>query len=153
MAGQVSLQRGMGALERRSWGEADQHLSEARKADELAAGVLEQLAIVRLLVGRQEASEESWIEAHESFLRHGDPRGAARCAFWLGLLLVLRGEMARGGGWLGRAHEVLADHDARRRASLIHPAPNRRCSEIGTTPIVPTLSLFRPRVGSAVLAA
>lgn len=111
MVGQVSLQRGMGALERRSWVEADQHLSEARKADELAAGVLEQLAVVRLLVGRQEASEESWIEAHESFLRDGDPRGAARCAFWLGLLLVLRGEMARGGGWLGRAHEVLADHD------------------------------------------
>jgi DNA-binding CsgD family transcriptional regulator len=106
-------------LARRSWGDADQHLTEAREADELAAWVLEQLAVARLLIGRQEASEESWIEAHESFLRDGDTRGAARCAFWLGLLLVMRGEMARGGGWLGRAHEVLADHDECAESGLL----------------------------------
>lgn len=111
MAGVDSLQRGLECLARRSWGEADQHLTAAREQDELAAGVLEQLAVARLLIGRQEPSEESWIEAHELFLRDGDRRGAARCAFWLGLLLVMRGEMARGGGWLGRAHEVLASHD------------------------------------------
>lgn len=111
MAGSGSLQRGVECLARQSWGEADQHLTEAREVSELAPSVLEQLAVARLLIGRQEASEESWIEAHESFLRSGDPRGAARCAFWLGLLLALRGETARGGGWLGRAHEVLAGHD------------------------------------------
>lgn len=110
MAGHGSLQRGLECLARRSWREADQHLTEA-EAGMLAGGVLEQLAIARLLIGRQEASEESWIGAHESFLRDGDPRGAARCAFWLGLLLVLRGEMARGGGWLGRAEEVLPERD------------------------------------------
>lgn len=98
-------------MARRSWGDADRHLTEAGEAEELAAGVLEGLAVARLLIGRQEASEESWISAHESFRRDGDRRGAARCAFWLGLVLVLRGEMARGGGWLGRAHEVLAGHD------------------------------------------
>lgn len=101
----------MEALARRSWGEADRHLSEALAAYGPAGDVLERLAVARLLVGRQEASEESWIEGHESFLAEGDARGAARCAFWLGLLLVLRGEAARGGGWLGRAQEVLADKD------------------------------------------
>lgn len=111
MAGHSSLQRGLECLSRRSWVEADQQLTDAGERDELTAAVLEQLAIARLLIGRQEASEESWIEAHESFLRDGDRRGAARCAFWLGLLLMLRGERTRGGGWLGRAHEVLVDHD------------------------------------------
>lgn len=99
-------------MARRSWAEADHHLTKARgEGGGLRAPVLEQLAIARLLTGRQEASEETWVEAHESFRHDGDTRGAARCAFWLGLLLMMRGEMARGGGWLGRAHEVLADHD------------------------------------------
>lgn len=111
MAGQGSLERGMDCVARRSWAEADRHLTEARGAGDLPASVLEQLAIARLLIGHQEASEDSWVEAHESFRHDGDVRGAARCAFWLGLLLMMRGEMARGGGWLGRAHEVLADHD------------------------------------------
>ncbi len=118
MAGQGSLERGLECLARRSWADADQHLTEAREADELAAWVLEQLAVARLLIGRQEASEESWIEAHESFLRDGDTRGAARCAFWLGLLLVMRDiaadthslraaitgayAYARAHGWAGR---------------------------------------------------
>lgn len=123
MAAHGSLQRGLECLARRSWSEADRQLTEAGGRDALAAAVLEQLAVARLLIGRQEASEESWIEAHESFLRDGDRRGAARCAFWLGLLLVLRGEMARGGGWLGRAHEVLADQgECAEQGLLLIPA-------------------------------
>lgn len=111
MAGSGSLQQGLACLEQHRWGDADGHLTRAREAGDLTAPLLEQLAIARLLIGRQEASEECWIEAHESFLGEGDARGAARCAFWFGLLLVMRGETGRGGGWLGRAHEVLADHD------------------------------------------
>jgi DNA-binding CsgD family transcriptional regulator len=111
MAGADSLQRGVACLEGRRWREADGLLSDAQEAGELAAGVLEQLAVARYMIGRQEASEECWVRAHEAFLHDGDHRGAARCAFWLGLLLLLRNEMARGGGWLGRAHEALAGHD------------------------------------------
>lgn len=109
-------------MARRSWGEADRFLTEAGETEELAAGVLERLAVARLLTGRDDASEESWIKAHELFRRDGDHRGAARCAFWLGLVLVLRGEMARGGGWLGRAHEVLAgDDDCAEHGLLLIP--------------------------------
>jgi hypothetical protein len=32
-----------------------------------------------------------------------------RCAFWLGIVLVLRGQHARAGGWLQRAHRALAE--------------------------------------------
>ncbi len=110
MAEADSLQRGLVCLEHRQWREADRHLTGAL-GTRLPSGVLEQLAVARLLIGQPEASEEVWIRAHESFDRDGDPRGAGRCAFWLGLFLVLRGEMARGGGWLGRAHASLAGVD------------------------------------------
>ena len=111
MAGGDSLQRGAECLEHQRWSEADGHLTEAQDAGDLTAELLEQLAVARVLIGRQEAAEECWIGGHEAFLREGDQPGAARCAFWLGLLLVMRGGMARGGGWLGRAHEALAGHE------------------------------------------
>lgn len=111
MADADRVQRGVECLEQRRWAEADEHLTEAQEGGHLDAGVLEQLAVARLLIGRQEASEACWLAAHESYVADGDPRGAGRCAFWLGLLLVMRGEMARGGGWMGRAHEVLAGSD------------------------------------------
>lgn len=106
-----NVRRGVEYLKRRSWGEADRLLTEPAEAGQLRASVLEQLAVARLLIGRQESGEAGWVAAHECFLREGDPCGAARCAFWLGLVLLTRGEMARGGGWLGRAHELLADLD------------------------------------------
>ena len=43
--------------------------------------------------------------------RAGDLDGAARCAFWLALLLLLRGEVARAGGWLARAERLVAEAD------------------------------------------
>lgn len=111
MAGADSLRRGLECLEHRSWGEAVTHLTAALEAGDLTASVIEQLAVAQLLIGRQEDGERSLVSAHESFLGDEDRRGAARCGFWLGLLLMLRGEMARGGGWLGRVHEVLADEN------------------------------------------
>lgn len=95
----------------RRWGAAAEQLRLADGSGQIDAIGLEELAIARMLVGDQEEAESAWARAHESYLRHDDARGAARCAFWLGLVLVLRGEMARGGGWIGRAHEVLGDHE------------------------------------------
>jgi ATP/maltotriose-dependent transcriptional regulator MalT len=111
MAGADSLQTGLTSLEQGRWAEADGHLTDVQAGGDLAADVLERLAVARLMIGRQEAGEECLVAAHESYLRADDRPGAARCAFWLGLMLVMRAEMARGGGWIGRAHEVLATHD------------------------------------------
>lgn len=86
-----------------------EHLAKADSTGDLDGRGLELLAIARVLIGDQEEGEAVWVRAHESFLDDGDRRKAARCAFWLGLLLFLRGEHARGGGWIGRSHEVLGD--------------------------------------------
>jgi DNA-binding NarL/FixJ family response regulator len=52
---------------------------------------------------------DTGARAHQEHLRLGNPARAARAAFWLGMLLLDKGEMARGGGWLGRARRVLEE--------------------------------------------
>jgi len=48
--------------------------------------------------------------AHRESLQQGDQRRAARCAFWLAIDLLDRGEPARAGGWLARAERHLDDY-------------------------------------------
>ena len=80
---------------------------------------LELLAIAAYLAGRDDDSAAALEQAHHEHLRRGDPARAARCGFWLALALILRGEMARGGGWVARSQRLVEDHDARRpRARL-----------------------------------
>jgi DNA-binding CsgD family transcriptional regulator len=94
------------AFERRSWREAYELLAAA---DSLEVGDLERLAITAYLLGRDEASAEAWERAHLAALAAGDRDRSARCAFWLAFTLVLRGEMARAGGWRARAERLVED--------------------------------------------
>ncbi len=100
-----ALERGRDAFERRAWSEAFEQLTDA---DLVEADDLERLAVTANLLGLDEASEQAWEQAHAACVDCDDPAGAARCAFWLGLTLLLRGDEARGGGWVARA-ERLAD--------------------------------------------
>ncbi|HET6562199.1 MAG TPA: response regulator transcription factor [Marmoricola sp.] len=72
-------------------------------------GDLSSWATATYLVGHDTEADDLWARAHAECLEHGDSAHAARCAFWLGLGLMLRGEMARGSAWLGRAQRVLED--------------------------------------------
>ena len=73
----------------------------------MQADDLRRLAVAALLTGRDAARDEAWEHAHHAYLRAGDVPAAVRCAFWLGFNLLLRGEAARGGGWLARAQRQL----------------------------------------------
>ena len=56
----------------------------------------------------------------------GDLAVAARHAFWLGMMLAQRGEVARGGGWLARAGRLVEEHRSRHgRARVPARAPGR----------------------------
>src|SRR5262249_45274889 len=68
---------------------------------------VERLAVAAHLLGRDSDSMELWARAHHAFLAHGDSRRAARCASLLAVRLLLAGETARGGGWIGRARRLL----------------------------------------------
>jgi DNA-binding CsgD family transcriptional regulator len=82
-------------------------LSAADQEGRLDPEEVERMAVAAHLLGRDSDSAELWARAHQEFLARGDARRAARCASWLAVRLLLAGEMARGGGWIGRGRRLL----------------------------------------------
>ena len=105
------LQDGRQAYERSAWAAAYDALARAGEDEPLAAEDLERLAISAYMLGR----EDEWMQIFERACRRhaddGEHRPAARCAFWIGMQLALRGEMGPATGWLGRAHRLLEGED------------------------------------------
>jgi DNA-binding CsgD family transcriptional regulator len=97
------------AFGRQRWGDAYAHLSALDADGSLAPEDLDRLARAAYLTGRDPDCEDAWVRAHKAFLDAGEVAQAARCAFWLGLVLFNRGEEARGGGWIGRAGRLVAE--------------------------------------------
>jgi ATP/maltotriose-dependent transcriptional regulator MalT len=105
----TEVQRGRAAFAASRWADASRWLESAEQAGPLGFEELEMLAVSACLAGRDETSLEAWSRGHRAGLTGGDPAGAARCAFWLVLGLLQRGEMAPAAGWLARAQRVLDD--------------------------------------------
>ena len=118
-----ALDRGREFFGRHAWGDAFAELSAADREAPLELKDLERLAVAAYLVGADGESDDAWLRAHHECLRLGDVVRAARCAGWLAQGLLLRGEMARGGGWLARAQRLLdeGDHDDVGRGYLLLP--------------------------------
>lgn len=104
-----ALTRGREAYQQLAWRDAYEHLSAVDQQDSLDAEDLDRLARAAYLTGHLDAANDAWERTHLAYLGRGDIAPAVRCAFWLGLTLVLRGEHARGGGWLGRARHILEE--------------------------------------------
>jgi hypothetical protein len=104
-----ALHRGRDAFERHAWRDAFVQLSVADTASPLEPADLELLGTAAALIGAHEAAVDIGARAHQEFLRVGNPARAARAAFWVGMLLLDGGEMARAGGWLARARRVIDD--------------------------------------------
>lgn len=117
------LDRARRAFAGRSWGEAHRLLTAAEREGPLGAADLERLATAAYLVGEDAASTDAWSRAFSAAARAGDVATAARCGFWAGFLLVLRGATAQGGGWLARAQRLVddADLDCAARGLLLVP--------------------------------
>jgi DNA-binding NarL/FixJ family response regulator len=94
------------AYAQRDWAEALRLLQQADADGALSAGELELLGTVGALVGEDETGMGAWTRAHQGYLPD-DIRGALRCAFWLAMRSVQRGEVARAGGWTARAQHLL----------------------------------------------
>lgn len=103
-----ALQLAREAFARRSWTDA---LEAFAAADGLECEDQERIAVAAYLTGADDQCEEAWEAAHRMALDDGVPGEAAYCAFWLGLCLMLRGQMAQAGGWLGRTESIIADAD------------------------------------------
>src|SRR5688500_16882823 len=107
MSGADALTKGREAFERRAWADAYAQLTAADEAAPLGLADLELVAASASLIGKDERSGELWTRGHTECLRSSDVPRAARFAFWAALILAVRGEFARAGGWLTRAQRLL----------------------------------------------
>jgi len=101
------LERGRASYASRAWVDAHEALSLADQDTPLEPEDLELLATSAYMIGRDEGHVSGLERAHHAYLDAGEPLRAVRCAFWAGVNLILRGEMARASGWLGRAQRLL----------------------------------------------
>lgn len=104
---QDELERGRECCRRRAWPDAYESLLLADQAGPLKAEDLELLAMSAYLIGRDDDYLTALDRAHHAHLNAGEGARAVRCAFWLGLRLLFRGETGRATGWLGRARRLL----------------------------------------------
>ena len=102
-----ALERGRKLYEQHAWADAYRVLSAAERSAALPGADLELLANAAYLIGRDEDYLGALDRAHQAYLEAGENRRAVRCAFWLGLRLLFRGEAGRANGWLGRAQRLL----------------------------------------------
>jgi hypothetical protein len=82
--------------------DAYESLSHADQAAPLGAEDLELLTISAYMLGRDDESMLYLERAHHRHAERGEVLRAARCAFWVGLRLALRGEVGPATGWLSR---------------------------------------------------
>lgn len=100
---------GRDAFERWAWRDAHEELAAADRQGALGAADLDKLGMAAYLIGGMDDAAAAWERAHAEYVAEGEIARGVRCAFWLGLTLVQRGEHARGGGWLARAQRILED--------------------------------------------
>ncbi len=106
-----AVDRGRASFGRQAWGDAWSQLSAADHDAPLELEDLERLAVAAFLVGRDEESVDVWARAHHVCIRLGDAARAARCAFWSAFVLLNKGQLARGGGWIHRAQRLLDQNE------------------------------------------
>jgi DNA-binding CsgD family transcriptional regulator len=102
-----ALEHGREAYARYAWLDAYSALSAADQATALGPEDLELLATSAYMLGRDDENLSGLERAHHGYLDAGQPLGAARCAFWIGMQLALAGEMGGSTGWLGRAQRLV----------------------------------------------
>jgi DNA-binding CsgD family transcriptional regulator len=118
------LERGRACYRRRAWADAYQALARADGAAAPMAGAdLELLALSAYLIGRDDDYLDALDRAHQTYLDEGAGLRAIRCAFWLGLRFLFRGETGRATGWFGRAQRLLEHekHECAEQGYLLLP--------------------------------
>ena len=116
---------------RREWGDAFAQLSAVDHETPLGPDDLECLAMAAYLVGRETECVGFLARAFSGYRERSDSQRAARCAFWASFVLLNRGEMASGGGWIARARRILdaGAHDCVERGYLLIPDALRSIAE------------------------
>ncbi len=119
----ATVERGRESYASRAWVDAYESLSAADQDTPLGAEDLELLARSAYMLGRDDDYVAGLERAHRAHVDSGDPAPAARCAFWIGLNLMFRGQTAPAKGWFARAERQLEGEgpDCAERGYLLIP--------------------------------
>src|SRR5512143_1813416 len=101
------LARGREHYRLKAWAEAYASLTRADGLSPLGAEDLELLAVSAYLVGRDGQYLDALDRAYRAHLAAARSTRAARCAFWIGLRFLLRGEAGRATAW----HALVSAND------------------------------------------
>jgi DNA-binding CsgD family transcriptional regulator/tetratricopeptide (TPR) repeat protein len=104
---QQELERGRTSYAKHAWLDAYESLARADERRPLGAEDLELLARSAFMLGRDDEYVRGLERAHYAHLDAGDVPPAARCTWWIGLNLLLRGEAAPASGWFARGERLL----------------------------------------------
>jgi DNA-binding CsgD family transcriptional regulator/tetratricopeptide (TPR) repeat protein len=116
------LERGRESYARSAWVAAHEAFRRVDEGEPLGPDDLELLSTAAYMLG----NEDEWMRvlerAHHGHAEAGDACRAARCAFWIGMNLALRGEMGPATGWLGRAGRLIENEgDCVERGYMLLP--------------------------------
>jgi DNA-binding NarL/FixJ family response regulator len=111
MTAPSALAHGRELIERQAWESAYALLSTQDRERALEPDDLARLATAAAMLGREDDVAGLWSRAHAGYLAKGDRRSAVRCAYWLILPMLFRGEMAQAGGWIARAQRLLDEEE------------------------------------------
>jgi DNA-binding CsgD family transcriptional regulator len=106
-AARLALERGRASYAEQRWVDAYKSLARADEVGPLPPDDLELLARAAYMLGRDDEYLRGLERAHYGHLDAGDTPRAARPTWWIGLNLLLRGEVAPARGWFARGERLL----------------------------------------------
>jgi DNA-binding CsgD family transcriptional regulator len=119
------LERARACYDRGAWDEAFERLRLADQAAPLSCDDLQRLGFAAYLIGGELEFERCFDRLHRAQLEQGHPDQAARTAFWLGLTLLFRGDLAQSNAWIARARRLIEHLDCVEHGYLLLPGTER----------------------------
>jgi len=106
------LEHGRDCYARRAWRDAYDALLSADQATSLDVDDLDRLATAAYLSGCDLEYQHILERLYRVHVESGDGARAARCAFWLAITFLLRGETGRSNAWTARGQRLVEDDDS-----------------------------------------
>jgi DNA-binding CsgD family transcriptional regulator len=105
------LEHGRESYERRAWADAYHAFLRADRTTSLDVADLERLATAAYLIGRVSEFQQTFERLYGVHDASGERARAARCASWLALTFLLRGETGQSNAWVARGQRLVDDRD------------------------------------------
>ena len=116
-----AVAEGRACYDRGAWQEAFEAFRVADAGAPLDPDDLERLGFSAYLLGREPDFERYFDRLHRAQVEQGRRQGAARTAFWLGLTLRFRGELAQSNAWIARGQRLVEGIDCAEQGYLLLP--------------------------------